>query len=202
MQIRKSIATAILAIALFGMTVTSHAENSEAKESNPAVLMETSLGNITIELWQDKAPTTVKNFLRYVDEKFYDNTIFHRVISGFMIQGGGFTADMQRKNAYEPIRNEASPDLSNDTGTIAMARTREIHSATSQFFINVADNAFLNHRDETPRGYGYAVFGRVTGGEDVVMSISTVKTTRRGPYQDVPAEPVVIKSVRRIDSDQ
>ncbi len=202
MQVRKSIATVILAIVLSGMTVTSPAENGEVEKPNPAVLMETSLGNITIELWQDKAPTTVKNFLRYVDEKFYDNTIFHRVISGFMIQGGGFMADMKRKNTREPIENEASPDLRNETGTIAMARTREIHSATSQFFINVADNAFLNHRDETPRGYGYAVFGRVTGGEDVVMKISTVKTTRRGPYQDVPAEPVVIKSVRRIDSDK
>ncbi len=202
MQVGKSIATVILAIAISGMTVTSRAEKGKAEKSNPAVLMETSLGNITIELWQDKAPTTVKNFLRYVDEKFYDNTIFHRVISGFMIQGGGFTADMKRKNTHEPIENEASSDLSNDTGTIAMARTREIHSATSQFFINVADNAFLNHRDETPRGYGYAVFGRVTGGEDVVMKIGTVKTTRRGPYQDVPAEAVVIRSVRRIDSDK
>ncbi len=200
MRIRKSVAIVIVATVLLGVAGLCLAENNEAKKSNPVVLMETSLGNITMELWQDKAPITVRNFLRYVDEKFYDNTVFHRVISGFMIQGGGFTADTQKKGAYAPIKNEASKGLRNDTGTIAMARTGEIHSATSQFFINVADNAFLNHRDETPRGYGYAVFGKVIGGIDVVMKISTVKTTRRGPFKDVPAVPVVIKSVRRTDS--
>lgn len=202
MQIRKPVAAVVLAIAFLGITGPSLGENREAEKPKPVVSMETSLGTIRIELWHDKAPITVKNFLRYVDEKFYNGTIFHRVISGFMIQGGGLTADMQRKKTHEPIRSEASPQLRNDRGTIAMARTSEIHSATSQFFINVADNDFLNHRDETPQGYGYAVFGRVIGGDDVVWLISKVKTTRHGPYRDVPAVPVVIKSLRRVETNE
>lgn len=172
-------------------------EKKMAKKANPTVVMETSEGVITIELWADKAPVTVKNFLRYSDEKFYDGTIFHRVIDNFMIQGGGFTADMKKKNAHEPVKNEATSELKNDHGTIAMARTNQVNSATSQFFINLKNNDFLNHRDNTPRGFGYAVFGKVIKGQEVVDRIAKVKTTTSGSYRDVPAKPVVIKSVRR-----
>jgi len=199
MQTRKSVAAEIATVAVLLIIGASLADSRKAEGSNPVVLMETTLGPIRVELWHVKAPITVKNFLRYVDGKFYDNTIFHRVIAGFMIQGGGLTADMQQKKAHEPIRNEASPELMNERGTIAMARTGEIHSATSQFFINLADNGFLNHRGETPQGYGYAVFGRVIEGMDVVEKIGKVKTTTRDPYRDVPATPVIIKSVRRVD---
>jgi peptidyl-prolyl cis-trans isomerase B (cyclophilin B) len=146
--------------------------------------METSIGNITIELWPDRAPGTVENFLRYVDEGFYNGTIFHRVIKGFVIQGGGFTTDMKAKKTHDPIKNEASLEAKNDRGSIAMARTGEIDSATSQFFINLVNNGSLNHRDETARGYGYAVFGKVVKGMDVVDEIARVKTVTRGPYRD------------------
>ncbi len=171
---------------------------SGAGEENPVVLMETSLGNIKIELDQAKAPITVKNFLSYVDEKFYDGTIFHRVIGNFMIQGGGFTADMQQKRAKAPIKNEAGNGLKNMTGTIAMARTNIVDSATAQFFINVVDNDFLNHQNTTPQGFGYAVFGKVIEGMDVVDKIKAVKTGSKMGFSDVPAEAVVIKSVRRV----
>jgi len=202
MEIRKSIVAAVLAIAVLGIGPKGLAKDSNAEESKPVVLMETSLGIIKIELWRDKAPITVKNFLRYVDENFYEGTIFHRVISGFMIQGGGLTANMRRKKTHEPIRNEASPQLKNNRGRIAMARTGKIHSATSQFFINLVDNSFLNQRDETPKGYGYAVFGRVIESMDVVGKIGKVKTTSRGPYRDVPVTPVIIKSVRRVNTER
>lgn len=177
--------------------VVSPAE-SGAGEENPVVLMETSLGNITIELDQTKAPVSVKNFLSYVDEKFYDGTIFHRVISNFMIQGGGFTADMQQKRAKAPIKNEAGNGLKNMRGTIAMARTNVVDSATAQFFINVVDNDFLDHQNNTPQGFGYAVFGKVTEGMDVVDKIKSVKTGSKMGSSDVPAEAVVIKSVKRV----
>jgi len=163
---------------------------------NPIVVMETSMGTIEIELYQDKAPITVKNFLKYAEEKFYDGTIFHRVIQNFMIQGGGFTVDMQRKETHDPIKNEATNGLKNERGTIAMARTSVIDSATSQFFINVKDNFFLNHKSDSPDEYGYAVFGKVVKGMDVVDKINSVKTGKKGRYQDVPIEPVVIKSIR------
>jgi cyclophilin family peptidyl-prolyl cis-trans isomerase len=169
---------------------------------NPMVEMETSEGIIKIELWSDKAPITVNNFLSYVDEGFYDGTIFHRVIDGFMIQGGGLSSDMKEKKGHAPIKNEATAELKNTRGTIAMARTGVVDSATAQFFINVADNDSLNHRDTTPRGYGYAVFGKVVEGMDVVDKIRKVQTTTRGPYQDVPATPVVIKSVKRSVADK
>lgn len=172
-------------------------EKKMAKKANPTVVMETSEGVITVELLADKAPVTVKNFLRYTDEKFYDGTIFHRVIDNFMIQGGGFTADMKKKNAYEPVKNEATSELKNDRGTIAMARTSQVNSATCQFFINLKNNDFLNHRDNTSRGFGYAVFGKVIKGQEVVDRIAKVKITTSGPHRDVPAKPVVIKSVRR-----
>lgn len=169
--------------------------SSEA--SNPVVIMETSEGTIKIELWADKAPITVKNFLRYVDDGFYDGTIFHRVIADFMIQGGGLTPDMKEKKGRDPIKNEAAPELKNERGTIAMARTQLVNSATSQFFINTVDNEFLNHKNKTPAGFGYAVFGKVSDGMDVVDQIRAVKTGSFGPYDDVPQKVVTIVSVKR-----
>ncbi|HVN72602.1 MAG TPA: peptidylprolyl isomerase [Desulfomonilia bacterium] len=168
---------------------------------NPKVVLETSLGNITLELYPDKAPGTVKNFLAYVDEKFYAGTIFHRVISSFMIQGGGFTADMKEKATHNPIRNEADNGLKNDRGTVAMARTPDPNSATSQFFINTKGNTFLNFRSKSPDGYGYCVFGKVIKGLDVVDTIEKTPTTTKGFYQDVPATPVVIKKAYRLKED-
>ena len=165
----------------------------KAQPANPIVLMKTSLGQIKIELWPGKAPETVKNFLQYVDAGFYDGTIFHRVIESFMIQGGGFTPDMKQKPTHAPVKNEASADLKNDRGTIAMARTNVVDSATAQFFINVVDNAFLNHKDSSPNGFGYAVFGKVIDGMDVVDKIKGVKTAS----QDVPVQQVIIESVKR-----
>ena len=159
------------------------------------VVIETSKGTMEAELWEDKAPKTVANFLRYVDEKFYDGTVFHRVIPGFMIQGGGFTPDMEQKKTHEPVVNEARNRLPNERGTLAMARTNVVDSATSQFFINLVDNDFLNFRAPTPQHYGYAVFGKVTDGMDVVDKIAKVKTGFAGPHQNVPEEPVVIKKV-------
>ncbi len=165
--------------------------------AKPTVIMETSEGKIRVELFADKAPVTVKNFLQYVDEGFYNGTIFHRVIEGFMIQGGGFTPDMQQKTTRPPIKNEASAELKNELGTLAMARTAVVDSATAQFFINVQNNANLDHRDETPRGFGYAVFGKVVEGMDVVDKIKKVPTTTSGMHQNVPKTPVVIQQVRR-----
>jgi cyclophilin family peptidyl-prolyl cis-trans isomerase len=179
-------------IAIITMLVAGLAR---AEGKNPMLLMSTSMGDIKIELYEDKAPVTVKNFLGYVNDKFYDGTIFHRVIPNFMIQGGGFDKDMKEKPTKPPIKNEAGNGLKNDTGTVAMARTGVVDSATAQFFINVKDNAFLNHRDETPQGFGYAVFGKVVDGMDVVHKIEHVQTTTKGVYQNVPQEPVVIKSI-------
>jgi peptidyl-prolyl cis-trans isomerase B (cyclophilin B) len=170
-------------------------------EKNPVVVVETSEGSIQIELWADKTPISVKNFLRYVDDGFFDGTIFHRVITDFMIQGGGMTPDMKQKKTRDPIKNEASSDLKNDRGTVAMARTNLVNSATSQFFINVVDNAFLNHKDKSPMGYGYAVFGKVIEGMDVVDKIRNVKTISFGQHQDVPASPVMIIKVTRQESE-
>ena len=163
---------------------------------NPVVLMTTSQGDIKIELDKEKAPVTVANFLVYVNEKFYDGTIFHRVIPAFMIQGGGFDKDMQQKKAKAPIKNEAGNGLKNLNGTLAMARTSDPNSATAQFFINTKDNAFLDHRNETPQGYGYAVFGKVIEGQDVVKKIEQVQTTTKAPHENVPVTAVVIESVR------
>lgn len=169
-------------------------------QANPVVSVETSEGTIHVELWADKAPGTVKNFLRYVDDGFYDGTIFHRVIRDFMIQGGGLTPDMKSKKTHDPIKNEAKPDLKNERGTIAMARTALINSATCQFFINTVDNPFLDHKNPTPQGFGYAVFGKVIEGMDVVDAIREMKTTSFGQYDDVPSAPVIIKSVKRIEN--
>ena len=159
------------------------------------VTMETSKGTITLALDDEKAPETVKNFLQYAKDGHYDGTIFHRVIDGFMIQGGGFTKDMNQKETREPIRNEAMNGLRNRRGTIAMARTMVVDSATSQFFINLGDNDFLDFQNPTPQGFGYAVFGEVTDGIEVVDAIGKVQTGSVGPYQNVPDEAVVIKKV-------
>ena len=159
------------------------------------ILMTTTLGSMTLELDADNAPTTVENFLSYVSNSFYDGTIFHRVIDNFMIQGGGFTADLEQKAMQAPIENEANNGLQNTRGTIAMARTQDPHSATAQFFINVQDNDFLNHTGESMQGWGYAVFGKVTEGEDVLDKIRCVETGSQAGHQDVPVEPIIIDSV-------
>jgi len=159
------------------------------------VLMKTSQGDITIELYSAKAPITVKNFLSYVKDKFFDGTIFHRVIPNFMIQGGGMTAEIHEKAAKPPIKNEAGNGLKNARGTIAMARTPEVDSATCQFFINLKDNGFLDHKDNSPEGFGYCVFGKVVAGMDVVDAIAKVKTMSKRGNENVPIEPVTIVSV-------
>jgi len=166
------------------------------KGGNPMVILSTSEGDIKIELYKDKAPITVENFLSYANDKFYDGTIFHRAIPGFMIQGGGFTTDMSQKPTKAPIKNEADNGLRNDRGTITMARTNIIDSATSQFFINQVNNDSLNHGD---RDFGYAVFGRVVEGMDVVDKISAVKTGPKGMHRDVPEETVLVESVKIVE---
>ena len=165
-------------------------------EKNPVVTMSTNMGDIRIELNADKAPITTKNFLDYVNEGYFDGLIFHRVIPGFMIQGGGFDSGMSQRATKSPIKNEAGNGLKNVIGSIAMARTNVVDSATAQFFINVKDNDFLNHKNTSPDGYGYAVFGQVIEGLDVVRKIENVKTANRGMHQDVPVETVVINSVK------
>ena len=163
---------------------------------NPVVVIETSMGTVKIELFAKEAPLSVKNFLDYASSGFYNGTIFHRVIPNFMIQGGGFTADMNEKPTKAPVKNEAGNGLKNDRGTLAMARTNIVDSATAQFFINVIDNDFLNHRDETVRGFGYAVFGKVIDGMAVVDKIAATRTGMKNGFPDVPATPVVIKSIK------
>lgn len=163
--------------------------------SNPKVEMKTSYGDMTIELYEDKAPISVKNFLSYVEEGYYDNLIFHRVIPNFMIQGGGFDEKMKEKGTRDPIKNEAKNGLKNTRGTLAMARTSVVDSATSQFFINVASNDFLNNG---ARDFGYAVFGCVVEGDDVIDKIAAVKTSRSGGHADVPVEAVKMLSVKKI----
>ena len=169
-----------------------------ANKNNTKVLVKTSKGDIVIELDAKKAPVTVQNFLSYVDENFYDVTIFHRVIKGFMIQGAGLTADFKEKSTKPAIKNVATNGLKNKRGTMAMARTPDIHSATCQFFINHVDNSFLDHKDKTPQGYGYAVFGKVIEGMDVVDAIANVRTMSRGDTKDVPRETIAIISIQRL----
>ncbi len=184
----------IAALCFLALTL-GMAATATARAANPIVVMETSMGTIKIELFEDKAPITVKNFLAYVTDKHYDGTIFHRVIENFMVQGGGMEPGMKEKKTKDPIKNESSNGLKNTKGTLAMARTNLPDSATSQFFINVKDNDFLdkaNARD----GVGYCVFGRVTEGMDVVEKIKAVKTGNKGGHSDVPNEDVVIKSVK------
>lgn len=167
--------------------------------TNPKVLMETSKGDITIDLYEKEAPETVKNFLSYVSEGFYNNLIFHRVINGFMIQGGGLDSEMRQKDPKAPIKNEARRGLNNNRGTIAMARTNVINSATAQFFINLKDNDFLNHTDNTSGGFGYAVFGEVVKGMEVVDSIARVETGTYNGFGDVPKKPIIIKNVSVVE---
>lgn len=165
---------------------------------NPVVNIETTAGEIHIELFKDQAPIGVKNFLDYVDSGYYAGTIFHRVIPGFMVQGGGFDKDLKKKEGKAPIANEAHNGLRNDTGTVAYARTNIVNSATSQFFINTVDNNYLNHRAKTPTGYGYSVFGKVVKGMSVVNKISKTKTGSVKGYQDVPVQPIIIKSAKLV----
>lgn len=186
---------------LVGLLLLALAGQSAADESKPRVLMQTSMGDIVIELEQEKAPQTVANFLQYVDDGFYDGTIFHRVINGFMIQGGGFTAEMEKKETRGPITNEADNMLRNTIGSIAMARTGDPHSATAQFFINVANNTSLDFREKTQRAWGYAVFGRVVKGMEVVKAIKGVATGNLGAYRNVPKETIIITKASRQNSN-
>lgn len=186
-SLKKFVFAIFLTIATFGLSVTATA--------GTLVKLQTNLGDIVIELDDEKAPKTVANFLSYVNDSFYNGTIFHRVIDGFMIQGGGFTENLQKKGTKAPIENEANNGLKNNRGTIAMARTNAPHSATAQFFINVVDNDFLNYRSSTPRGWGYTVFGKVVQGIEVVDKIRKIPTGPGGPFpKDVPQSPVVIEN--------
>jgi len=189
---RRLIVTAAILLTLIAAAPSAFAEN-------PKVQIRTSKGAITVELYRDKAPKTVDNFLTYVDEGFYEGTIFHRVIEGFMIQGGGFGQNMRKKSTHAAIENEADNGLKNERGTLAMARTSDPNSATAQFFINHKDNDFLNHTSKDPRGWGYAVFGRVTDGMGVVDEIAAAPTGPGGPFpKDVPLETIVIEKVSRL----
>jgi cyclophilin family peptidyl-prolyl cis-trans isomerase len=189
--------TVLAVLVLFQAVAAPAPQPPTPAPGNPIAQISTSLGDITVELYKDRAPVSVDNFLQYVNEGFYPGTVFHRVISGFMIQGGGFTPDMVEKPTHPPIRNEATNGLNNVRGTLAMARTEALRSATGQFFINIADNrAKLDHHGFSPEDFGYAVFGRVLSGLEVCDRIAAVKTRRQGPHDDLPVEPVVIKAVR------
>jgi peptidyl-prolyl cis-trans isomerase B (cyclophilin B) len=189
-----------ICVAVAGLALAAAAASGK-EEKNPVILMSTSMGDVKIELDRAKAPKTVDNFLAYVKAKHYDGTIFHRVIPGFMIQGGGMDKDMNEKKTNAPIENEAGNGLKNTVGTLAMARTSDPNSATAQFFINVKDNAFLDHRDNSQAGFGYAVFGKVVDGMDVVKKIENVKTANKLPHQNVPVEPVVITSMKIVEGE-
>lgn len=183
-------------LALIGVLLAM--STTEVLADNPKVLFKTNHGNFTVELFADKAPKTVANFLTYVKEGHYNGTIFHRVISDFMVQGGGFTPDMNQKKTHDPVENEADNGLKNVIGTLAMARTNDPQSATAQFFINTANNDFLDFREKTSRAWGYAVFGRVIEGMQSVNDIRAVKTGRSGQHSDVPKEPVIIESATQL----
>ncbi len=167
------------------------------RKGNEMVVIDTSMGSMTVELWPDKAPKTVKNFMKYVDSGYYDGLVFHRIIQGFMIQGGGFDLRMVKKETMDPVENEARSDTPNDRGTISMARTPGPHTATSQFFINHKDNPALNHTAKTDQGYGYCVFGKLVDGLEVLDSIAAVETGVMGPYRDIPVKPIVINKIRK-----
>jgi len=198
-MVRKILATFIITAlpALAACSGPAKEERRPYMSDNPMVVIETNKGAITAELWADRSPGTVKNFLAYADEGFYDGLIFHRVIPGFMIQGGGFAPDMTQKPTRANIKNEASAFARNDRGTLAMARTPDPHSASSQFFINLTDNEFLNFKEPTQQGFGYCVFGKVFDGMDVVDAIAQVPRGHKGPHGDVPTEPVIITSIKR-----
>ena len=191
----KTLASALVLLPLLAAFTVS------AQSPNPRVAVKTSMGSFTIELHEKEAPGTVRNFLAYVDEGFYAGTIFHRVIDGFMIQGGGLDREMNRKKTRDPIANEATNKLKNRAGTVAMARTSAPNSATSQFFVNVADNGMLDYRDTSAEGIGYCVFGKVVEGMDVVERIKAVPTGVKNGMRDVPETPVVIESITRVKSD-
>jgi cyclophilin family peptidyl-prolyl cis-trans isomerase len=194
----KLLAYVFTLFALLALPLTALSADQSAKSANPSVRMTTSMGVIEIELDSGKAPKTVANFLGYVDKGFYNGTIFHRVIPGFMIQGGGMTAGMKEKPTGATIQNEADNGLKNLAGTLAMARTNDPHSASAQFFINTVDNAFLDHRGKNPQGWGYAVFGKVTKGMDMVKKIEAVQTSNAGMHQNVPVKDVVITKMEVI----
>ncbi len=186
-------------LAATGLSVAPlHGQTEGEKTMTNTVKLSTTLGEIEIELYPQEAPVSVRNFVEYVESGHFDDLIFHRVIPGFVIQGGGFTSDMRQRQTRPPIQNEAENGLKNLTGTLSMARTPDPHSATSQFFINLADNAFLDHTAPTPQGWGYAVFARVTGGMDVVEQIAAQPTGTVGVYQDVPLEPIVINRAEMV----
>ena len=190
--------TAILSLVIFTTTVKGEKSMNDETSSNPVITIETTMGNIKVELDAENAPNSTANFLAYVDDGYFAETIFHRVIPGFMIQGGGILADMSDKSSKRaPIKNEANNGLKNDRGTLAMARTNDPHSATSQFFINLKDNGFLNHSGENMQGWGYAVFGKVVDGMNVVDDIAAVQTGNKGGHQDVPQETITITNVTK-----
>lgn len=177
----------------------SSIQQGTTMSTNPQVLLHTNKGDITLELDAEKAPKTVENFLTYVNSGFYDGTIFHRVIPSFMVQGGGFEVGMAQKDTNAPVENEANNGLKNDPYTVAMARTSDPHSATAQFFINVANNEFLNHTNPTPNGWGYTVFGKVVEGTDIVDTLKGVKTGNKGFHQDVPVEDLIIETATLVE---
>ncbi len=184
----------LIGVIAFGFIIAFFA-NDVSAQANPKVTIKTTKGDIVVELFQDKAPISVKNFLSYVDDKYFNGLIFHRVIKGFMIQGGGLLPDMSKRPTKSPIQNEATNGLSNSRGTLAMARLPDPHSATGQFFINHKDNSGLDHRDKTDQGFGYCVFGKVIEGMDVVDAIANVKTMTKRGNQNVPREPIEIISI-------
>ena len=198
MSIKMTITALTAAVVFFAGPLCARIQ---AQAANPKVLIKTSRGDITLELFKDKAPLTVGNFLSYVNDKFYEGTIFHRVIKGFMIQGGGLTEDMHEKASKPPIKNEAGNGVKNKRGTIAMARSTVVNSATCQFFINLVDNGNLNHKDDSDQGFGYCVFGRVLEGMNVVDAIAELPTGSKLGYSDVPWQPITILSVTLLDAD-
>ena len=196
----RSIFSALVSFTLLAQVAQAQDEvtpQEPQQKENPVVIIKTSKGDIKVELFEKEAPNTVKNFLQYVDDKFYDGTIFHRVIQGFMIQGGGFTKEFSQKPTRTPVKNEAANGLKNKRGTLAMARTSDVDSATAQFFINVVDNDFLDFRAPNAQGFGYCVFGKVTEGLDIVDAIRSVKTGNHGMFQDVPVDAIEILEVTR-----